>query len=39
MCKLSLSRRNKNIKTILETKAIIPTTVNEKKGIESINRL
>ena len=37
--KLSLSRRNKNIETILVTNAIIPTTVNEKKGTESINRL
>ena len=39
MLKLSVSRRNKNIETILKTNAIIPTTENEKKGTESINRL
>jgi hypothetical protein len=37
--RLSHSRRNKNIEIILETNAIIPTIVKEKKGIDSINRL
>ena len=37
--KFSFSNRNKNIETILVTNVIIPTTVKEKNGTESINKL